>query len=57
LFSVTGKNFLETVKKLPFFILGAIIEMLAHFSARREFQKGKVPYAWKTIESTKQLRA
>jgi len=57
LFSVTGKNFLETVKKLPFFILGAIIEMLAHFSARLEFRKGKVPYAWKTIESTKQLRA
>lgn len=57
LLSVTRENFLETVKKLPFFILGTIIEMLAHFSARREFQKGKVPYAWKTIESTKQLRA
>ena len=57
LLSVTRENFLKTVKKLPFFILGGIIEMLAHFSARREFQKGEVPYAWKTIESTKQLRA
>ena len=55
LFSVTRENFLETVKKLPFFVLGTIIEMLAHLSARREFQKGKVPYAWKTIESTKKL--
>lgn len=57
LFSITREDFIETAKKLPFFILGGLIEILAHFSARREFRKGKVPYAWKTIESTKQLRS
>lgn len=57
LLSVIRKNFLETVKSLPLFILGAIIEILAHIGARREFRKGKMPYAWKTISSTKKLQA
>lgn len=57
LFSITTEGSIETMKKLPFFILGGLVEMLAHFSARREFRKGKVPYAWKAIESTKQLRS
>ena len=55
LLSIGSENLVETLRKLHLFILGAIIEMFAHFSARLEFQKGKVPYAWKTIQSTKQL--
>lgn len=57
LLSLIREDFMETLKKLPFLVLGGIIEMLAFLSAHQEFRKGKLPFAWKTIESTKQLRA
>ena len=55
LFSLTRGGFLKMVRNLPIFSLGAIIETLAHISARLEFRKGKIPYVWKLIQSTKQL--
>lgn len=41
------------VREIPFALVGAFLEGFAYLAARLNFSRGKVPYIWEPIESTK----
>lgn len=48
-------NLGSKLRKLPYLLVGVIVEALAHLAARWDFKKGRIPYAWEPIKSTKKL--
>lgn len=60
-FVVSTSNFRNTVwsvstlklRETPYALLGGILEGFAYLVARLNFSKGKVPYVWEPIKSTK----
>jgi len=52
------RNILSTVstlgiREIPYVLTGAILEVLAYLTARFNHSKGKIPFAWEPISSTK----
>lgn len=52
------KNIIQAVSnlklaELPCLVLGGVVEIIAYIQARIVVNKGRIPYAWEPIESTK----
>lgn len=50
--SLQAFSFLK-LHEVPYALLGAFLELVAYFEARLAFSKGKIPYTWESIKSTK----
>ena len=50
--SLRAFSFLK-LYEIPYALLGGFLELIAYFEARLAYSKGKIPYAWKPIKSTK----
>ncbi len=45
-----------SIKKLLWILLGVILEIYAYLLARHDLSKGRIPYKWKKLKSTKTPR-